>query len=163
MKPGVIMREEKLKELFNLMYEFMPLYHQTMGSIYKKDYDIEPKLNKNQQRAVFIIKKHERISPSALGICLDMQKGSLTTLIDSLERYDFVKRIGDKNDRRRQWIYLTKKGETYISILIEKFKAEFIGLFDNLNISDIVKLIENFKDIKFILKNINATGDVLCK
>lgn len=157
------MRIEKLKELFNFMYEFMPLYHQTMGSIYRKDYDVEPRLNKNQQRAIFIIKKHGRISPSTLGRCLDMQKGSLTTLIDSLEGYGFVKRIGDCEDRRRQWIHLTPKGEEYIAILMEKFKNEFILLFDEISCEDISKVIESFKYVKSILENIKTTGEVLCK
>ena len=157
------MREEKIKELFNYMYEFMPLYHQTMGSIYRKNYDIEPKLNKNQQRTIFIIRKLKKISPSTLGTYLDMQKGSLTTLIDSLEEYDFVRRIADSEDRRRQWIYLTKKGENYITILLEKFKKEFILLFNEISLKDISKVIEDFKNIKNVLENIKATGDVLCK
>ena len=157
------MKEEKLKELFNFMYEFMPLYHQTMGRIYRKDYNIEPKLNKNQQRAIFIIKKHERISPTTLGKCLDMQKGSLTTLIDSLEGYALVKRVGDKKDRRRQWIHLTPKGEKYIAILINKFRDEFILLFDEISCVDISKVIESFKYVKSILENIKTTGEDLCK
>ncbi len=157
------MREEKLTELFYFMYEFMPLYHQTMGSIYRKDYDIEPRLNKNQQRAIFIIKKHDRISPSTLGKCLDMQKGSLTTLIDSLENHKLVERVGDNKDRRRQWIYLTEEGEEFLSVLVERFKEEFILLFDGIEVNDIDKAVDSFNNIKSVLKRIKVTGDVLCK
>ena len=157
------MREEKLKELFNYMYEFMPLYHQTMGSIYRKDYDIEPKLNKNQQRAIFIIKKYNKISPTNLGRYLDMQKGSLTSLIDSLESHGFVERTDDRDDRRRQWIHITPKGEKYIAILMEKFKKEFILLFDKVDTEEISKVINNFEDIKKVLEEIKLTGEVLCK
>ena len=157
------MREEKLIELFYFMYEFMPLYHQTMDSIYRKDYDIEPKLNKNQQRAIFVIKKHDKISPSTLGKCLDMQKGSLTTLIDSLENRKLVERVGDNKDRRRQWIYLTKEGEEFLSVLIERFKEEFILLFDGIEVNDIDKAVDSFNNIKSVLKRIKVTGDVLCK
>ena len=157
------MEKQKLVELFNCMYEFMPLYHQTMGRIYNKDYDIQPRLNKNQQRAIFIIKKHERISPTSLGKCLDMQRGSLTSLVDSLEAYGFVKRKGDKKDRRRQWLYITDKGNEYISILMERFKEEFISIFEEINQENIESILESFKNIKNILQNIKMTGEELCK
>lgn len=153
------LKEEELNKLFNYMYEFMPLYHQTMGNIYRKDYDMEPRLNKNQQRAIFIIKKHNKISPTVLGRCLDMQKGSLTSLIDSLEGYGFVKRSGDPEDRRRQWIYITSKGKEYIAILMEKFKREFILLFNDISSEDISKVICNFEYIKKVLESIKMTGE----
>mgnify|MGYP001054981487 FL=1 len=159
----IIMKRKKLIELFNFMYEFMPLYHQTMGQIYKKDYDIEPELNKNQQRAIFIIRKYGRISPTTLGKCLDMQKGSLTTLVDSLEGYGIVERVGDKKDRRRQWSYLTEEGKRYIKLLMGKFKDEFIRIFDGVDYDDIKKTIESFECIKVVLQNIKMTGEVLCK
>lgn len=155
----MIKKKVKVNELFNYMYEFMPLYHQTMGSIYRKDYDVEPKLNKNQQRAIFIIKKHNRISPTVLGRCLDMQKGSLTSLVDSLEKYGFVERTDDPGDRRRQWIHITPKGEEYIAVLIGKFKKEFFVLFNNISVEDIEKSLCSFEFIKNILENIKMTGE----
>ena len=39
-------------------------------------------------------------------------KTSITRTLDSLEKYDFVVRIVDKNDRRNKLIYLTNKGKT---------------------------------------------------
>ncbi|MDD2480745.1 MAG: MarR family winged helix-turn-helix transcriptional regulator [Lutispora sp.] len=157
------MKRDKLKELYNLMFEFMPLYHQTMGSVYHKDYDVEPSLNKNQQRALFIIKKQKKIMPSVLGRALDMQKGSLTTLVDSLEKYDFVKRTGDSEDRRKLWLFLTPKGEEYISILMANFEKEFSRMFNKVSLEDISKMIESIGFAKDVLKNIKQTGEILCK
>ncbi|MFA7572903.1 MAG: MarR family transcriptional regulator [Lutispora sp.] len=157
------MKQDKLKELFNLMFEFMPLYHQTMGSVYHKNYDILPSLNKNQQRALFIIKKHEKIIPSALGRAMDMQKGSLTTLIDVLEEYGFVKRIGDMEDRRKLWLFLTPTGEEYISVLMGNFGKEFSRMFNKVSPEDITKMIDSIGFAKNILKNIKQTGEILCK
>lgn len=157
------MKQDKLKELFSLMFEFMPLYHQTMGSVYHKDYDVEPALNKSQQKALFIIKKQEKIIPSVLGRAMDMQKGSLTTLIDSLEEFGFVKREGDCEDRRRLWLFLTPEGEEYISILMDNFQNEFAHIFEKVSREDISKMIESIDFVKSVLKNIKETGVITCK
>lgn len=157
------MKQDKLKELFYLMFEFMPLYHQTMGSVYHKNYDVLPSLNKNQQRALFIIKKHKKIIPSALGRAIDMQKGSLTTLIDILEGYGFVKRTADMEDRRKLWLFLTPTGEEYISVLMGKFENEFSRMFNKVSPEDISKMIESIGFAKDVLKNIKQTGEIVCK
>ncbi|MCQ1529919.1 MarR family winged helix-turn-helix transcriptional regulator [Lutispora saccharofermentans] len=157
------MKHEKLKELFYLMFEFMPLYNQTMGSIYRKDYDVEPRLNKNQKRALFIIKKQGKIIPSALGRALDMQRGSLTTLVDLLEKHEFVSRAVDNDDRRKLWLFLTPKGEEYISVLMGNYEKEFAQMFDKIELEDISKMIDSIGFSKDILKNIKETGGVLCR
>ncbi|NLM44938.1 MAG: winged helix-turn-helix transcriptional regulator [Clostridiales bacterium] len=157
------MEKTMLKELFNSLFEFMPLYHQTIGCIYHKDYGIEPNLNKSQQKALFIIKKRGRIIPSSLGKAIDMQKGSLTTLIDSLVEYGFVKREGDPKDRRKQWIFLTSQGEEYISKLMSSFQKEFERIFEKADSQDILKMIESIEFVKEVLKNIKETGVITCK
>ncbi|SHI44217.1 MarR family winged helix-turn-helix transcriptional regulator [Lutispora thermophila] len=151
------------KELFNSLFEFMPLYHQTIGCIYHKDYGIEPSLNKSQQKALFIIQKKGRVMPSSLGKAMDMQKGSLTTLIDSLVEYGFVRREADCEDRRKQWIILTSQGEEYISKLMSCFEKEFERIFEKVDSQDIYKLLESIEFAKEILKNIKETGVMICK
>ncbi|MPM83453.1 hypothetical protein SDC9_130517 [bioreactor metagenome] len=157
------MKHEKLKELFYLMFEFMPLYNQTMGSIYRKDYDVEPRLNKNQKKALFMIKKQGKIIPSALGRALDMQRGSLTTLVDLLEKHEFVNRATDNDDRRKLWLFLTPKGEEYISVLMSNYEKEFAQMFDKIDQEDISKMIDSIGFSRNILRDIKETGGVLCR
>ncbi|HCJ57242.1 MarR family winged helix-turn-helix transcriptional regulator [Lutispora sp.] len=157
------MKHEKLKELFYLMFEFMPLYNQTMGSIYRKDYDVEPRLNKNQKKALFMIKKQGKIIPSALGRALDMQRGSLTTLVDLLEKHEFVNRATDNDDRRKLWLFLTPKGEEYISALMSNYEKEFAQMFDKIDQEDISKMIDSIGFSRNILRDIKETGGVLCR
>lgn len=157
------MSQDKLKELFNSLFEFMPLYHQTLGGIYQKDYDIEPALNKSQQKALFIIKKQGKIIPSVLGRAMDMQKGSLTTLVDSLVEYGFVNRESGTEDRRKLWLFLTPEGEEYISILMDNFHKEFARIFEGVSPEDISKMIESIDYVKNVLKNIKETGVITCK
>lgn len=157
------MSQDKLKELFNSLFEFMPLYHQTLGGIYHKDYDIEPALNKSQQKALFIIKKQGKIIPSVLGRAMDMQKGSLTTLVDSLVEYGFINRESGTEDRRKLWLFLTPEGEEYISILMDNFQKEFARIFEGVSPGDISKMIESIDYVKNVLKNIKETGVITCK
>lgn len=46
--------------------------------------------------------------------------GNITTVVDNLEKRDFVKRIYDKKDRRQIKIHLTPKGETLINKIMPK-------------------------------------------
>jgi len=157
------MEKAILKELFNSLFEFMPLYHQTVGCIYYKDYGIEPNLIKSQQKALFIIKKKDKIIPSSLGKAIDMQKGSLTTLIDSLVEHGFVIREADSEDRRKQWIILTPQGEEYISKLMSSYQNEFERIFEKVDPQDVLKMIESIEFVKEVLKNIKETGVITCK
>lgn len=86
-------------------------------------------LNKNQKKAILLIGKKEKVMPSELGKCLDLQKGSLTSLIDALEHYELVEREGDPEDRRKTLVSLTKSGEAYriwITGQIEKNASEIL-------------------------------------
>lgn len=57
---------------------------------------------------------------SELADHMNLTKGSMTTAIDSLIEKKYVKREDDKNDRRKVYIILLKKGENIAKIIFEK-------------------------------------------
>jgi DNA-binding MarR family transcriptional regulator len=148
------MQEDQLKKLYQYMFEFMTLYHQRVGSIFCRD-DREPyRCNKNQQKALFIIKKRHKITLTDLGKSMDMRKGSLTTLIDSLENMGLVCRERDEKDRRKMRISLTREGEIYLCEKIKVYEQYFIERFQTISSEDIQKIMESLQNVIYIMRKI---------
>lgn len=74
------------------------------------------------------------LNQRAIGEKLLKSGGNITMVIDNLEKYKYVKREKDPNDRRAVLIHLTKKGEKFIADFfpkhLEKIKEEFSVLSD---------------------------------
>ncbi len=116
--------EEPLHDIQTLLFEFMSNYHQKFVSVFRQDIG-GYKCNKNQKLALFFIKKKEPAIATELGKYLDMRKGSLTTLIDSLVEMGFVARQTDPADRRKALLRLTAKGEEYYGQMMDRFTENF--------------------------------------
>jgi len=91
-----------------------PLFHRIFSPEMEKSRMEAGVCNKNQEKALLILLHSDRIIPSRLGTFLNLQRGSLTSLVDSLERLGFVHRAPDGEDRRKIHIELTAAGKTYI-------------------------------------------------
>lgn len=91
------------------------------------------KLGKQQPTAILIIGTMGEIIPSYLGLCMNMDRSSLSRMVDSLEKKGIVSRKTDLEDRRRVLISLTEKGEKYYEILqnkMEEIHASIAGVLD---------------------------------
>lgn len=65
----------------------------------------------DQFRLLTHLWKHDGIPQNALSQCAGRDRGSITRMVDILENKGIITRISDKNDRRINLIYLTKKGK----------------------------------------------------
>lgn len=148
------MKEEKIKELHNLFFEFNPLYFQKFMSLFNKPDDILPKCYKNQIKAMFIINDRERITLTELGISLDLQKGSLTSLIDSLVALKLVKRESEPSDRRKVWLVLTSQGKEYLEQKKQVHERNFKELFSASSEEKIVEFHQCLKKMIELLKDL---------
>lgn len=93
-----------------LFLEFMPLFYRVFGQAMEEARQQEKKYTKNQGLALMMLTHRRAMLPSFLGSCLNMQKGSLTSLVDTLEDQGFVTRIPDEKDRRKTWVQITELG-----------------------------------------------------
>ena len=148
------MKKEKLQEINSLLFEFIPLYHQKFAVGFLLDDGIEPKCTKNQLRTLFITRREGKILPTDLGKCLDMPKGSLTTLVDSLEESGLVQRLRDSHDRRKTWISLTAQGQEYVNLKVKALDRHFDKLFQDVNPEDVEEFAENLKFMVKIMKKL---------
>lgn len=101
------------------------------------------------------------ISQQNIADIIQKDKNSVTKIIDSLEKKNFVKRVMDKNDRRINKIELTDEGFALEKITTEvaiNFMNHTIKGIDN---QDLDKFVEVMRKLKDNLDNIEATSNVL--
>ncbi|MGF7058020.1 MarR family winged helix-turn-helix transcriptional regulator [Brassicibacter mesophilus] len=147
------MKEQNLKQINNLFFEFFPLFHQKLGPVFHK-HNEDNKCNKNQNKAIMLIGRHNKITPSKLGKYLDLRKGSLTTLIDSLEKMNLVEREIDPSDRRKTLLHLTSQGKEYLKLRNLEFEQNLINLFDKLSEKEIEDFAYSLKQVVNTMKKI---------
>ncbi|NMB28141.1 MAG: MarR family transcriptional regulator [Tissierellia bacterium] len=138
---------------YNLI-KFMSLFHRLFTPTFKKEIDNKYSCTKNQVKAVMILGKTEKITPTMLGKCMDMEKGSITTLIDSMENMNLVYRKNDLMDKRKTWIQLTKEGEEYYIKQEEKFISQIEELFIILPEEEIDEFSRSLKTVVEILEKL---------
>ena len=116
------MGKDKLNQITSLFLEFYPLYQKKITSLFSKSTSDPYKCNSNQIRAIMIIGRNKNIIPTLLGKYLGLQKGSLTTLLDSLENMDLIERNSHPDDRRKLLLSLTSKGNEFRDLKISQFE-----------------------------------------
>lgn len=115
-----------------------------------KKFISDKNVNKTQLRALTFIKNYGAINMTELCNMLNIEKGSLTTMIDDLVEKGYVERVNDKKDRRRYIIVMTEAGDvlsdnfmTYLKGSLEQ-KMERIGMD---KMSSLVGSMENIINI----------------
>ncbi|MBS4536360.1 MarR family transcriptional regulator [Clostridium sp. D2Q-14] len=148
------MKETDIDDINKNMLEFNNLFHSKISKVFRGNMDNKYRCNKNQNKAIMTIGKYDNISPSTLGKYLDMRKGSLTTLIDSLVEKNLILKEMDNNDRRRYLLSLTDEGKKYFENQREIFKNSIHTIFGKLNEDEIKIFSENMNKIVEIMKKV---------
>jgi len=152
------MIEERIKEAVKLQFEMIHLFHKNFARIFHQLRNSKYNLNKNQNKAIMIIGAVDNIMPTTLGKCIDLQKGSLTTMIDALEREELVCRKGDPDDRRKTLISLTEKGKDYREWFMEEIEKNASEILQKLDEEDIIAYQESLKTMLATLKKLDETA-----
>ena len=148
------MSEKKVREIAKLFFEFNPLYQKKIVSFFSKCNDNAYKCNSNQVKAIMIIGAKESIIPTKLGQCLGLQKGSLTTLLDSLENMNLIKRNLHPKDRRKTLISLTEEGNNLRNLKLEEFQDNISKLFSKLSEEKLDQFLPSFKNVLDTIKEL---------
>ncbi|WAW15657.1 MarR family winged helix-turn-helix transcriptional regulator [Peptostreptococcus equinus] len=113
---------------------------------YVKEYAKTKEINKTQLRALTFVYNYGDVSMTLLCNMLNIEKGSLTTTIDNLEKDGYVTRIKDINDRRKYIIKLTDKGgniaKDFMYNLKENLKSKIDGISEERK-SNLILAMEN--------------------
>ncbi|MDM7918975.1 MAG: MarR family transcriptional regulator [Methanosarcina sp.] len=151
------MKEERIREAVKLQFEMIHLFHKNFARAFHQTGSSSYNLNKNQNRAIMIIGEVGEIMPTTLGKCLDLQKGSLTSMIDALEKEGLVYRRGDPGDRRKILVSLTEKGKSYRDWIKEKLEENCSEVLNRLAEEDIAAYQGSLKTMLNTLKKLNES------
>ena len=83
-----------------------------------------------------------------IGNSILISSGSMTYVIDKLEKKDLLKRTDCPNDRRAIFIVLTPKGEDLMDKIMPEYQEFINHMFDSLNTEEAGLLIKLLQKIK---------------
>ncbi len=145
------MEKGRLDEIHKLYMSLIPLFYKCKTHYIDKN-RADDLCNKNQAMAIMIIGKAEKITPTALSKFINMEKGSLTPLIDSLEEKKLVIRSNDPKDRRKVLLSLTSDGTEYMKTIEEHSQKGLELMVANLNDAEIIQMYDSLKTLVNIMK-----------
>lgn len=140
--------------LFNKLFE-----REVYRKISQTRLDELEKLSKQQPLAIIIIGTAGEIIPSYLGLCMNLDRSSLSRMIDSLEKKEIVGRRTDPEDRRKVLISLTEKGKKYYEIMNKKMEEVDVFLMGHLEEQDIKDYEECLKTEVRIMRKIDSVKE----
>ena len=119
-----------------------PKIYSSLYLDYLKKYSVLYNVNKTQLRALVFIKNHGSISMTELCAKLNIEKGSLTSMIDDLSKKGYVYREKNLKDRRKYMIVITEEGKKIAADFTEKLSNDLEAKFFKLDTDEREKYLE---------------------
>ncbi|MCH1960786.1 MULTISPECIES: MarR family winged helix-turn-helix transcriptional regulator [Romboutsia] len=132
-----------------------PKIYSSLYLEYLKEYSSIKNVNKTQLRALMFIKNYGDISMTDLCSKLNIEKGSLTSMVDDLTEKGYVIRTRDLSDRRKYLISITDKGMNLASDFMEKLSQKLEDKLSKLNDEDIKRYRDAINTLEDILNQEN--------
>jgi DNA-binding MarR family transcriptional regulator len=137
--------KELARELHSILIKFMGLHHQKFLHAFRAGASCGTKLKKNQEKLIAFLYFEGPATPSELSRKLDLEKGSLTTLLDSLEEIKFVVRVETPSDRRKTLVLLTERGKAHMEGVMAEHQGILLNILKKLDRPDVEELIANLR------------------
>lgn len=119
-----------------------PKIYSSLYLNYLKQYSGLYDVNKTQLRALVFMKNYGEISMTELCAKLNIEKGSLTSMIDDLSKKGYVYREKNLKDRRKYMIVITEEGKKIAADFTEKLSNDLEAKFFNLDTDEREKYLE---------------------
>ena len=98
---------------------------------------------------IAIYEKKEEVIQKDMAEVLGKDQSSILRIVDSLEKKELIRRVVDDNDRRKNFLMVTKKGDNVIDQYLKVESQLDVKLFDGLSKSDIdtfYKVLDHIKN-----------------
>ena len=119
-----------------------PKIYSSLYLNYLKQYSGLYDVNKTQLRALVFMKNYGEISMTELCAKLNIEKGSLTSMIDDLSKKGYVYREKNLKDRRKYMIVITEEGKKIAADFTEKLSNDLEAKFFKLDTDEREKDLE---------------------
>ena len=119
-----------------------PKIYSSLYLNYLKQYSGLYDVNKTQLRSLVFMKNYGEISMTELCAKLNIEKGSLTSMIDDLSKKGYVYREKNLKDRRKYMIVITEEGKKIAADFTEKLSNDLEAKFFKLDTDEREKYLE---------------------
>lgn len=128
-----------------------PKIYSSLYLNYLKQYSGLYNVNKTQLRALVFMKNYGEISMTELCAKLNIEKGSLTSMIDDLSKKGYVYREKNLKDRRKYMIVITEEGKKIAADFTEKLSNDLEAKFFKLDTDEREKYLEAIETLETLL------------
>ena len=142
---------EIIKDIIDFVSKTFPKMHSSLYLESLKEYAANTNVNRTQLRALVFINNNGEITMTDLCEKLNIEKGSLTTMVDDLTKKGYLTRTRDSRDRRKYILNLTTSGEEIAKDFLETLGERLESKFVELNEEDRKKFMESIKNLEQIL------------
>nr|WP_166511778.1 MarR family transcriptional regulator [Desulfallas thermosapovorans] len=150
------MNFDTAKQIHNLLFTFMGLFHEKFLLRFRQEfheYSRVPCLKKNHMKILNVLYQRDRITLTEISKMLDIEKGSLTTLVDLLEKEDFVIRTSDPMDRRKTLIRLSSRGREEMDRVMDFCAQKMNEILHDVDSVEIQQFVTSLQSaVKFMRK-----------
>ncbi|NLG33057.1 MAG: MarR family transcriptional regulator [Syntrophomonadaceae bacterium] len=141
------MYEEEVKEIHALIMALMGTIHDKFFQRLRKHQDFNRQITKNQSKLIGILYQYDDITATDLARMLDIEKGSLTTMIDQLQEMGLVIREIDPQDRRKLLLSLSPAGVEQVEKMMELYRQILEEMFHNVEPGEMNNFIKNLRQV----------------
>lgn len=138
-------------DTINFLANTFPKIYSSLYLNYLKQYSSLYDVNKTQLRALVFMKNYGEISMTELCSKLNIEKGSLTSMIDDLCKKGYVYREKNMKDRRKYMIIITNSGKDIASDFTQKLSTDLEEKFLKLNQEDKSKYLNAIETLETLL------------
>ena len=128
-----------------------PKIYSSLYLNYLKQYSGLYDVNKTQLRALVFMRNYGEISMTELCAKLNIEKGSLNSMIDDLSKKGYVYREKNLKDRRKYMIVITEEGKQIAADFTEKLSNDLEEKFFKLNTEDREKYLDAIETLETLL------------
>ncbi|MGG1312748.1 MULTISPECIES: MarR family winged helix-turn-helix transcriptional regulator [Cohnella] len=134
-------RQEEVIELFNMLRRYSRMWKQEWSK------DNPKELSLSQVQTLDILVAEGPKSSTYLSQTLGVTSGGMTVISDKLVKMGFVRRVGDRNDRRVVLLEITEAGEAALKELQEKRVALMEKMFAPLDAEEIHQMVVIYRKL----------------
>ena len=140
-----------LTDTISFLSNTFPKIYSSLYLNYLKQYSGLYDVNKTQLRALVFMKNYGEISMTELCAKLNIEKGSLTSMIDDLSKKGYVYREKNLKDRRKYMIVITEEGKKIAADFTEKLSNDLEAKFFKLDTDEREKYLEAIETLETLV------------
>ena len=140
-----------MTDTISFLSNTFPKIYSSLYLNYLKQYSGLYDVNKTQLRALVFMKNYGEISMTELCAKLNIEKGSLTSMIDDLSKKGYVYREKNLKDRRKYMIVITEEGKKIAADFTEKLSNDLEAKFFKLDTDEREKYLEAIETLETLV------------